>query len=90
MSRVTFPDRNGRILYHKSMEENPTAVNNEQEKKPHPLTALAFLEVGLFEIVFVIVGVFLIFGTLNYFNILPARPQLLHQPPPQHLQNFNP
>lgn len=53
------------------MQEYPPAMNNEPtNKKPHPLTAFAFLEVGLFEIVFVSVMVLLIFGTLNYFNIL--------------------
>ncbi len=46
-------------------------MEQEENKKQHPLTALVFLEVGLFEIAFVIVGVLLIFGTLNYFNILP-------------------
>ncbi len=48
-----------------------SAPNNKPvNPKPNRLTVLAFLEVGLFEIVFVSVMVLLIFGTLNYFNIL--------------------
>lgn len=43
-----------------------------QEKKRWNLHALAFLEVGIFEFFFVAVVLFLLFGTLNYFNILPA------------------
>lgn len=46
------------------MEEYPPAP------KKNKLHALAFLEVGLFEIVFVTAVLFLLFGTLNYFNIL--------------------
>jgi hypothetical protein len=33
---------------------------------------LLFLEVGLIEIGFVILGLIIVFGTLNYFNILPV------------------
>lgn len=33
-------------------------------------SGLAFLEIGLFEVVFVVVVLLLLFGTLNYFNIL--------------------
>ena len=42
----------------------------EPEEKRHPLKALVFLEIGIFEFVFVAVVLFLLFGTLNYFNIL--------------------
>ncbi len=53
------------------MEEYPPAINNEPtNQKPNRLHALAFLEVGLFEIGFVGVVLFLLFGVLNYFNIL--------------------
>ena len=46
------------------MEENlPTPPKNK-------LHALAFLEIGLFEIGFVAVILLLLFGVLNYFNIL--------------------
>ena len=38
--------------------------------KKNKLGALAFLEVGIFEIFFVGVVLILLFGTLNYFNIL--------------------
>lgn len=38
--------------------------------KKNPLTALALLEMGVFEIGFVAVVLFLLFGILNYFNIL--------------------
>lgn len=40
--------------------------------KHHPLTALAFMEIGIFEVVFVIVGVLFLLGTINYFNLLPV------------------
>jgi len=46
------------------MEENSPAP---QQNKPGKL---AFLEVGLFEIFFVAVVLLLLFGALNYFNIL--------------------
>lgn len=39
--------------------------------KPHPLTALALLEIGLFEVGFVIMGSLILFAIVNYFNILP-------------------
>ncbi len=72
------------------MEENTAAMNNETvNQKPHPLTALAFLEVGLFEVGFVIIGLLLFFGTLNYFNILPVSetfPKYLGWLPRQHAQ----
>ncbi|MBI2613181.1 MAG: hypothetical protein HYW62_00165 [Candidatus Levybacteria bacterium] len=48
------------------MEENSTIP------KKNRLHALAFLEIGLFEIGFVAVVLFLLFGVLNYFNILPV------------------
>lgn len=41
---------------------------NQSENKP---SGLAFLEVGVLEVFFVIVGLLIIFGVLNYFNILP-------------------
>lgn len=41
-------------------------------KKKWNLTTLAFLEIGIFEFFFVAVVLFLLFGTLNYFNILPV------------------
>lgn len=40
--------------------------------KKNKFHALALLEVGVFELVFVTVVLFLIFGTLNYFNIFPV------------------
>ena len=64
------------------MEEYPPAMNNEpsnpKPQSPAPngtgnrLHALALLEIGLFEIVFVGTVLLLLFGTLNYFNILPV------------------
>ncbi len=49
------------------MEEFNSAdiLRNQNRKK-----RLAFLEVGLFEISFVLIFIVVIFGTLNYFNIL--------------------
>lgn len=72
-----------------------------KEKKEHPLTALAFLRVGILEIGFVIIVLLLIFGTLNYFNILyvsDAFPKYLGWLPRQTktvpqgeaLQNYSP
>lgn len=53
------------------MEEYPTAMNNEPSNpKPNRLHALAFLKVGIFEIGFAAVMLFLLFGILNYFNLL--------------------
>lgn len=46
--------------------ESPQPQQQKENK------GLAFLEVGLFEMVFVTVGLLLLFGTLNYFNILPV------------------
>lgn len=55
------------------MAENPPTMNNTQANiKPNRLRALAFLKVGIFEIIFVAVVLLLLFGTLNYFNILPV------------------
>ena len=42
------------------------APQPKKEKK----SGLLFLEVGLVEISIVVIGLFLVFGTLNYFNIL--------------------
>lgn len=50
-------------------EYPPTMSNKPNNPKPNRLHALAFLEVGLFEIGFVAVILLLLFGTLNYFNI---------------------
>lgn len=44
-------------------------TQDESENKGW-LKALAFLEIGVFELVFVLVVLALFFGTLNYFNIL--------------------
>jgi len=52
------------IYYHNRMEENsPPAQQNKPAK-------LAFLEIGLFEVFFVTIVLFLLFGILNYFNVL--------------------
>lgn len=45
------------------------AAQNTQEKEQRK-SGLFFLEVGLLEICFVIVGLLLILGALNYFNFL--------------------
>ncbi len=54
-------------------QENPPHVNQpvreEGEKKRN---AFFLLEVGLLEVGFVILGLAILFGTLNYFNILPV------------------
>ncbi len=53
------------------MEEYPPSIDNEPiNPTPNRLHALAFLRVGLFEFGFVAVVLMLVFGTLNYFNIL--------------------
>ncbi|MCL5019037.1 MAG: hypothetical protein M1426_00965 [Patescibacteria group bacterium] len=49
------------------MEEfNSADILKKQDRKKR----LAFLEVGLFEISFVLIIIIVLFGTLNYFNIL--------------------
>ncbi|MCL5432660.1 MAG: hypothetical protein M1524_00905 [Patescibacteria group bacterium] len=50
------------------------------QNQPRKNSFLSFVEIGVFEIIFVIVCFLLIFGTLNYFNILSvsdAFPQYL-------------
>lgn len=67
--------------YHKFMEP--------KVKKQHPLTALAFLEVGIFEIGLVAIVLILLFSALNYFNILPVSdvlPQYFGWLPKKHTQ----
>ncbi|MBI2613416.1 MAG: hypothetical protein HYW62_01465 [Candidatus Levybacteria bacterium] len=62
------------------------------EKRKWNLKALAFLEIGVFEIVFVGIVLFLLFGTLNYFNILSvsdAFPKYLSWLPRQTTQTKN-
>ncbi|MBI2031841.1 MAG: hypothetical protein HYT08_04485 [Candidatus Levybacteria bacterium] len=39
--------------------------------KPEGLKGLALLEVGLFELLFIVGGLLIIFGLLNYYNVLP-------------------
>jgi len=46
------------------------AGGGEVGREPNRLHALAFLKVGVFEIGFVIIVLLLLFGILNYFNIL--------------------
>ncbi|MEK7502150.1 MAG: hypothetical protein AAB609_01330 [Patescibacteria group bacterium] len=41
------------------------------EQKQNKLKAVALIEVGLLEVAFVIVGLLVIFGIFNYFNLLP-------------------
>lgn len=53
-------------------EQSPTPSNN-QSGGPK---GLAFLEVGLFELLFVVGGLVIIFGILNYYNILPISQSL--------------
>lgn len=53
------------------MEKYPPVANNTPSNpKPNRLHALAFLEIGLIEFGFVIIVLLLLFGILNYFNIL--------------------
>jgi hypothetical protein len=54
-----------------SEEDRKTAPDDGQVKK-NRLRTLTFLGVGLFEVGFVAVVLLLLFGTLNYFNILPV------------------
>ena len=51
-------------------EINPSlnAIANKQNK----LKALGSWEVGIFELSFVILGFLIIFGIINYFNVLPV------------------
>jgi len=42
-----------------------------QEPQKKKFNGLLFLEVGLIEVFSVIIILFLIFGALNYFNVLP-------------------
>ena len=41
------------------------------EQKRAKLKAIALIKVGLFELLFAIAGLLVIFGILNYFNLLP-------------------
>lgn len=49
---------------------SPSSQNETSQEKKGLLKALALLEVGLIEVLFVGVVIILLFGTLNYFNIL--------------------
>lgn len=53
--------------------------NSFTSKKNNALKVLPFLEVGVFEVAFVGVVLFLLFGTLNYFNILSISNVFPHQ-----------
>lgn len=72
------------------MDEYPNAINNEPvNQKPNRLHALAFLKIGIFKVGFAAVILFLLFGTLNYFNILPISnlfPKFLSWLPRQNSQ----
>ncbi len=48
----------------------------EAPEKPNKIKAIALIEVGLFELSFVILGLLVIFGVFNYFNILPISQSL--------------
>lgn len=75
-----------------ALNNQQPAINNEPEKKKHPLTALAFMEIGLFEVFFVATVLLLIFGALNYFSILPVSetfPKFLSWLPKKHTQINN-
>lgn len=51
-------------------EINPSL--NATANKQNKLKALALWEVGIFELSFVILGFLIIFGIINYFNVLPV------------------
>ena len=53
-----------------NQQENPLQEPEQPKQKEGLLKALGILEVGLIEVMFVGVVIALLFGTLNYFNIL--------------------
>ncbi len=55
------------LSYYNSMEEfNSADILEKQNRKKR----LAFLEVGMFEASFILIIIIVLFGVLNYFNIL--------------------
>ena len=46
-------------------------VQDPNLKSENKLKSLALLEVGLFELLFIVGGLIIIFGLLNYYNVLP-------------------
>ena len=70
---------NPTYLYDNTMNEQispPSSTKTEasiqpNEQKQNKLKAVTLIEVGLLEVAFVIVGLLVIFGIFNYFNLLP-------------------
>lgn len=61
----------GQILTAPPSPQEEIQVNNSNGQKKAKLKAIALVKVGLFELLFAIVGLLIIFGVLNYFNLLP-------------------